>query len=66
MFRKRYNEVFESNPTWNALPVSPSELYPWDPDSTYVQEPPFLFDLAPSRVPSADPRRAGPGGLAIR
>ncbi len=23
-----------------------AELFPWDPDSTYIQEPPFLLDLA--------------------
>ncbi len=51
MFRKRYDNVFQSNPTWNALPVSSSELYPWDADSTYVQEPPFLLDLAPEPSP---------------
>jgi aconitate hydratase len=51
MFRKRYENVFQSNPTWNALPVAPSELYPWDADSTYVQEPPFLLDLAPEPSP---------------
>jgi aconitate hydratase len=51
MFRKRYENVFQSNQTWNDLPVSPSELYPWDPESTYVQEPPFLLDLAAEPSP---------------
>ena len=46
MFRARYGNVFEANPTWNALPVAASELFPWDAGSTYVQEPPFLVDLA--------------------
>jgi aconitate hydratase len=46
MFRERYQNVFESNPTWNELPVTPSDLFPWDESSTYVQEPPFLLDLA--------------------
>jgi len=45
MFRRRYGDVFESNPTWNAIPVTASELFPWDKESTYVQEPPFLIDL---------------------
>ena len=51
MFRARYKNVFEANPTWNALPVTPSELFPWDADSTYVQEPPFLIDLAAEPSP---------------
>jgi len=54
MFRARYKNVFEANPTWNALPVTPSELFPWDADSTYIQEPPFLIDLA------AEPRPIEP------
>ena len=51
MFRKRYENVFEANSTWNALPVTASELFPWDADSTYVQEPPFLVDLAAEPSP---------------
>lgn len=46
MFRNRYNGVFESNAVWNAIPVAASELYQWDAESTYIQEPPFLVDLA--------------------
>ncbi|MEE8450970.1 MAG: aconitate hydratase AcnA [Thermoguttaceae bacterium] len=45
MFRRRYANVFESNPTWNAISVTASELFPWDKQSTYIQEPPFLIDL---------------------
>ncbi len=58
MFRARYQNVFESNPTWNALPVTPSELFPWDVGSTYVQEPPFLIDLAVEPGPVEDLRGA--------
>jgi aconitate hydratase len=47
MFRQRYESVFEANPTWNAIPVAGGELYDWNAESTYIQEPPFLFDLAP-------------------
>jgi aconitate hydratase len=46
MFRSRYEDVFQSNAMWNALPVTSSELFPWEADSTYIQEPPFLLDLA--------------------
>ena len=45
MFRRQYANVFQANPTWNAIPVAATELYPWDPSSTYIQEPPFLLDL---------------------
>ena len=45
MFRQRYGNVFESNERWNAIQVPESDLYPWNPSSTYIQEPPFLIDL---------------------
>ena len=44
-FQKRYDNVWESNPRWNAVPTSTGELYDWDAKSTYIQEPPFLSDL---------------------
>jgi aconitate hydratase len=56
MFRRRYENVFESNPLWSRLPVGQSELFPWDPDSTYIQEPPFLLDLKP-KPPGIKPLR---------
>jgi len=46
MFRDRYRNVFELNSMWNSLPVGESELYPWDLGSTYIQEPPFLTEIA--------------------
>ncbi|MBN1908589.1 MAG: aconitate hydratase AcnA [Pirellulales bacterium] len=46
MFATQYANVREANETWNAIPVSSGDLYIWDPASTYIQEPPFLVDLA--------------------
>jgi len=51
MFAARYGDVYASNPRWNALPVAESELFPWDPESTYLQEPPFMLDVAPEPGP---------------
>ena len=45
MFREKYKSVFSGNETWNAIKTSESELYPWDTDSTYIQEPPFFKDF---------------------
>ncbi len=45
MYRDRYADPFSANPRWNALPVKEGDLYQWDENSTYVQEPPFLVDL---------------------
>jgi len=54
-FRARYRNVFDSNPQWNQIPVSPSELFPWDPQSTYIQEPPFLLELPVTNLRSVPP-----------
>jgi aconitate hydratase len=51
MFRKRYANVFEGSEMWNRLPVAESELYPWNPKSTYIQEPPFLTALTAEATP---------------
>jgi aconitate hydratase len=41
-FRTQYANVFTGNVTWNAVPVSRSELFPWQDRSTYIQNPPFF------------------------
>jgi aconitate hydratase len=45
MFRERYGSVFEGDEVWKALPVPEGSRYAWDPDSTYVAEPPFFQGL---------------------
>ena len=46
MFAEQYGNVFTGNETWNAIPVpDAASLYTWDPDSTYIQEPPFWTGL---------------------
>ena len=47
MFREQYGNVFEVNETWNAISGQTAELFGWDAESTYVQEPPFFVDLSP-------------------
>ncbi len=51
MFHSRYGSVWDSNPKWNAIKTSEGDLYDWHPDSTYIQEPPFLVDLPPQPGP---------------
>ena len=42
---------------WNAIPVKDAEVFDWDPDSTYIQEPPFFIDSAWRSHHSRSPRR---------
>ena len=51
MFRRRYESVWNSNPKWNQIATTGEDLYDWKPDSTYIQEPPFLIDLPPRPGP---------------
>ncbi len=50
-FKKRYASVNEGDASWKALEVEKSELFPWDPASTYIRKPEF-FD-APEGDPGA-------------
>ena len=54
MFRQQYSNVYDGNETWNAIPVEGSDVYRWNPDSTYIQEPPFFIDLTPEPAPLTD------------
>ncbi len=62
-FRRLYSNFADQNPMWNEVPSSVGNVYQWQPDSTYIQEPPFFvnFGLEPGRA--ADIRGARP--LAI-
>jgi len=47
MFRESYQNAWDGNSTWNAIPVAGGALYPWEEASTYIQEPPFFIGLTP-------------------
>jgi len=44
-FAGNYRGVEESNENWNAIPVRGGVLFDWNPDSSYVREPPFFGGL---------------------
>jgi aconitate hydratase len=41
-YRKLYADFAEGNPLWNEIPAPVGDVYQWDPDSTYIQEPPYF------------------------
>jgi len=41
-FRRLYGNFAEQNPMWNSIPTTPGLTYQWEPNSTYIQEPPFF------------------------
>ena len=44
-FEHEYGRVWDGDENWAALPSPSGPMYEWDPDSTYVREPPFFDDL---------------------
>lgn len=53
MFKKRYSNVFEGNPLWKEIPTKKGSQYPWDPKSSYIQNPPYFSNFSiqlPKRV----------------
>ncbi len=46
VFRKLYKEFAAQNPKWNEIPSSTGNVYEWDRQSTYIQEPPFFENFA--------------------
>ncbi|KAB2090379.1 hypothetical protein ES319_A03G119900v1 [Gossypium barbadense] len=45
MFRSTYQAITKGNPMWNQLQVPSSILYTWDPNSTYIHEPPYFKNM---------------------
>src|SRR2546421_8964509 len=54
MFRKSYGEVFDGDERWNSLEVPTGDSFAWDPDSTYVRQPPFFQGLPTDPEPLTD------------
>jgi aconitate hydratase len=54
MFASTYADVFNGNPTWNAVKVPEGDLFDFRDDSTYIQEPPFFQDLTLDVRPPRD------------
>jgi aconitate hydratase len=41
-YRRLYSNFVEENPMWNEIPSTVGDVYEWDPESTYIQEPPYF------------------------
>jgi aconitate hydratase len=55
IYRKRYGEVFEGDDLWRALPLPvEGSTYDWDPQSTYIANPPFFAGMKAEAPPPAD------------
>jgi aconitate hydratase len=58
MFKSSYGSVFAGDSNWNSLDVPLGEIYRWDPDSTYVKNPPYFEGMTLDIPPLKDLRGA--------
>ena len=63
VFRKLYKNFSAQNPQWNEIPAASGSVYAWDPQSTYIQEPPFFARFGPQAGPINEIRGARPLGI---
>lgn len=60
MYAELYADLSRDNPLWDAVPAPSGQVYTWDANSTYIQEPPFFM-----RSDKPDPVIRGARALAI-
>eukprot|EP00250_Pteridium_aquilinum_P019392 c24413_g1_i1 orf=426-3311(+) len=46
MFKSTYESITKGNTMWNELSAPSGSLYSWDPNSTYVHDPPFFKTMS--------------------
>jgi aconitate hydratase len=47
MFRSSYSSVFEGDERWNSIDSPEGEMFAWQQDSTYIQNPPYFQGMTP-------------------
>jgi len=63
VFRKLYADFASQNPKWNEITSPASDLYVWDEESDYIQEPPFFENFSMDIGEIAEIRDARPLGI---
>ncbi len=60
VYQNLYQDFAGKNPLWNEVPASTGEVYGWDEQSTYIQEPPFFkpFSLSAGGITEIRQARA--------
>jgi aconitate hydratase len=51
MFTEQYSNAANGPEEWQAIKSSDGDIYEWNSDSTYVQEPPFFVDMPVEPLP---------------
>jgi aconitate hydratase len=54
MFREQYADVFSGDDRWKQLQVPTGDRFAWEPDSTYIRNPPFFEHITMETSPVRD------------
>lgn len=54
MFLSKYSDLKKANEEWNAIESPEGLTYDWNPNSTYIQNPPFFNDLDTKEINTPD------------
>ncbi len=57
-YRRLYADLAAANPLWMEIPSAGGICYAWDPNSSYIQEPPFFDGFSMTPAPIEDIRQA--------
>jgi aconitate hydratase len=47
-FKKQYERIFQGDSSWKNLDITQSVTFDWDPESTYIRNPPYFKDFTPT------------------
>ena len=54
MFLSKYSDLKNANAEWNDIQSSKGEIYEWDVQSTYIQNPPFFENFTLEQTQTSD------------
>lgn len=59
-YKNVYDHIFDGDDFWKNLPVSDKTTYSWDPESTYIKNPPYFkgFTIGLPKLSAIDRARA--------
>jgi aconitate hydratase len=63
VFQRLYTGFSDQNPKWNEIKSSTGNVYEWDRESTYIQEPPFFDGFTPAPRDIVEIHGARPLGI---
>ncbi len=53
-YQRLYSSFAEQNPLWNEIPSTTGNVYEWEPESTYIREPPYFDGFSSALEPLSE------------